>query len=85
MEINDEEARKRQYEIDKDKYKVLFELATQEYKAELERSKSIEDKVSKLFTILNILLSLSSVAVKPPTSGGGYKATPQSCLHTDGI
>ena len=28
---------------------------------------------------------LSSVAVKPPTSGGGYKATPQSCLHTDGI
>ena len=27
MEINDEEARKRQYEIDKDKYKVLFELA----------------------------------------------------------
>ena len=58
MEINDEEARKRQYEIDKDKYKVLFELATQEYKAELERSKSIEDKVSKLFTILNILLSL---------------------------
>ena len=29
--------------------------------------------------------SLSSVAVKPPTSGGGYKATPQSCLHTDGI
>ena len=30
-------------------------------------------------------LFLSSVAVKPPTSGGGYKATPQSCLHTDGI
>ena len=29
--------------------------------------------------------NLSSVAVKPPTSGGGYKATPQSCLHTDGI
>lgn len=28
---------------------------------------------------------LSSVTVKPPTSGGGYKATPQSCLHTDGI
>lgn len=28
---------------------------------------------------------LSSIAVKPPTSGGGYKATPQSCLHTDGI
>ena len=31
------------------------------------------------------IISLSSVAVKPPTSGGGYKATPQSCLHTDGI
>jgi hypothetical protein len=28
---------------------------------------------------------LSVVAVKPPNSGGGYKATPQSCLHTDGI
>ena len=41
--------------------------------------------------LLNILENhnggafLSSVAVKPPTSGGGYKATPQSCLHTDGI
>ena len=30
-------------------------------------------------------MDLSSVAVKPPTLGGGYKATPQSCLHTDGI
>jgi hypothetical protein len=36
-------------------------------------------------TIYSFLSYLSSVAVKPPTSGGGYKATPQSCLHTDGI
>ena len=35
--------------------------------------------------IVTMATSLSSVAVKPPTSGGGYKATPQSCLHTDGI
>ncbi|MCL1624079.1 hypothetical protein M2R47_07485 [Moraxella sp. Tifton1] len=33
---------------------------------------------------LNAVLELlSSVAVKPPTSGGGYKATPQSCLRMD--
>lgn len=57
-ESSNEEARKRQYDIDKDKYKVLFELATQEYKAELERSKAVEDKVNKLFTILNILFTL---------------------------
>ena len=43
---------------------------------------TVDDKV---FDMQAKLEFLSSVAVKPPTSGGGYKATPQSCLHTDGI
>ena len=43
---------------------------------------TVDDKVFDMQAKLGFL---SSVAVKPPTSGGGYKATPQSCLHTDGI
>ena len=43
---------------------------------------TVDDKVFDMQAKLGFL---SSDAVKPPTSGGGYKATPQSCLHTDGI
>ena len=33
--------------------------------------------------VFDIPLDLSSVAVKPPTLGGGYKATPKLCLYTE--
>ena len=29
------------------------------------------------------IVALSSIAVKPPTLGSGYKATPKPCLHTE--
>ena len=53
---------------------------------ESERFKILEDEFKSIQQRYNKEENdLSSVAVKPPTSGGGYKATPQSCLHTDGI
>lgn len=45
-------------ETDKEKYKLLFDVAFHEYKSEIERAKSVEDKVNKLFTVLNILMTV---------------------------
>lgn len=46
----------------------------------LASSKLIDTPRGKKIALAAIL---SFVAVKPPTSGGGYKATPQSCLRMD--
>ena len=40
------------------KYQVLYDIVFHEYKTEIERSKSIDEKVTKLFTVLNILITI---------------------------
>lgn len=43
---------------DSTKYKLLYEMIFHEYKTEIDRSQAIDEKVTKFFTVLNILLSL---------------------------
>ena len=40
------------------KYKILYEIIFHEYKTEINRSEAIDEKVTKFFTVLNILLTL---------------------------
>lgn len=42
----------------KEKYKLLYEISNEEYKAENLRFDSVVDKASKLFALLNVLISL---------------------------
>lgn len=42
----------------KEKFKLLYEIAYAEYKEELDRIKSIEDKAGKIFTLLNLSVTL---------------------------
>lgn len=45
-------------ELLKEKYKLLYEISNEEYKAENLRFDSVIDKASKLFALLNVLISL---------------------------
>jgi len=45
-------------ELLKEKYKLLYEISNEEYKAENLRFDSVVDKASKLFALLNVLISL---------------------------
>lgn len=45
------------------KFKTLYEIAFHEYKDECERSKRIEEKVGRIFTVLNIFIVLAVTAI----------------------
>ena len=45
------------------KFKTLYDVAFHEYKDECERSKRIDEKVGRIFTVLNIFIVLAITAV----------------------
>lgn len=45
------------------KFKTLYDVALHEYKDECERSKRIDEKVGRIFTVLNIFIVLAITAV----------------------
>lgn len=49
---------KSEFEKNKEKFKLLYEITYSEYKDELDRIKSIEDKTGRLFTLLNLTVTL---------------------------
>ena len=45
------------------KFKTLYEIAFHKYKDECDRSKRIEEKVGRIFTVLNIFIVLAVTAI----------------------